>query len=345
MYPRLSSTMQAFNPKIVEYVADEESEHLPNDLISKVTQRFDTDLHDVKLHNSKFSSQLKSPVDRLAPVQSFQAPVQVLLKDKTVAKPAGDEVRELFHNASVNNSIDTFVKRKYASSRLNLGLGMNSPDIILFRECLKKNVLPPGSLELEWRSTDVSLHHGSSYDHSASVQHLAQISSSLLGRTSVHSASVDRTFNNSVTSEMDTHAHAEPHNTQHGVSGGASIGSLDSLDILGIENEQIYSINLNNKGIGDERGICLSAALSYCPHLCVIKLANNRMNDRALSMVLNAVFNITYCEELDVSSNAVGDISTKCLAGYLQVLISFFLFVSHSDLLHYLITGFTLRAA
>lgn len=330
--------MQAFNPKIVEYAPDDESAHVSvgKDLISRVTQRFDSDLHDVKLHNSKFTSQSKHPVDRLAPVQSFQAPVHTLMNEKTAAKPEADEVRELFHNASLNNSIDTFVKRKYAASRVNLGLGLNSPDIILFRECLKKNVLPPGSIELEWRSTDGSLHPGSSYDHTSSVQHLAQISSSLLGRASVHSASADRahyrTFNNSVTSEMendtyDGHEDHTNHNTHHNsnVSGGGSIGSLDSSDILGIENEQIYSINLNNKGIGDERGICLSAALSYCPHLCVIKLANNRLNDRALSMVLNAVFNITYCEELDISSNAVGDISTKCLAGYLQVHFALFL--------------------
>ena len=98
MFPYIfvSSTLQAFNPKIIEYIPDEESGHVSigKDLISKVTQRFESDLHDVKLHNSKFASQAKGPVDRLAPVQSFQAPVHTLLNEKTAAKPEADEVRE-----------------------------------------------------------------------------------------------------------------------------------------------------------------------------------------------------------------------------------------------------------
>lgn len=297
---------------------DEESQvSIGKDLVSRVTQRFDHELSNVKPNNSTFA----------APAEPRRSHKNVLdsSNSKTVTKPEGDEVRELFHNASMNNSIDTFVKRKYAASRVNLGLGMNSPDIILFRECLKKNVLPPGSLELEWKSADVSLHPGSLYDHQTSVHHLAQISSSLLGKTSVHTAnSLDVAHNHSIVSADQTmdghalHAHFAAEENNH-TSGNHSIGSLDSSDILGIENEQIHSINLNNKGIGDERGICLSSALSYCPHLCVIKLSNNRLGDRALSMILNAVFNITYCEELDISSNTVGDISTKCLSAYLQV--------------------------
>ena len=311
--------MKVFNPKHVEYAPEDEESHVSigKDLVSRVTHRFDNELSNTRPSNSAFASSVES---------RSQSNLHHASNDKKVAKPEGDDVRELFHNATMNNSIDTFVKRKYAASRVNLGLGINSPDIILFRECLKKNVLPPGSLELEWKSADLSLHPGSSYDHHASVQHLAQISSSLLGKTSVHTAnSLDATHNQSVVSAdhtMDGFALHENHSINEGnqhVSANQSIGSLDSSDILGIENEQIHSINLNNKGIGDERGICLSSALSYCPHLCVIKLSNNRLNDRALSMILNAVFNITYCEELDISSNSVGDISTKCLSSYLQV--------------------------
>lgn len=303
--------MKVFDPKVVEYVPEEGSE-VGKDLVSRVTQRFATELDQGKLHNSRFIAESTLLTDSS-------------LQNKLVTKTEEDEVRSLFHNASVNTSIDTFVKRKYAASRINLGLGMNSPDIILFRECLKKNVLPPGSLDLEWKSSDISLHGSSSYDHAASVQHLAQISSSLLGRTTnIKNVSLDASiFNDSAHS---TTGHEGEHGEENGgkgrqekVSSGQSIGSLDSSDVLGIENEQIYSINLNNKGIGNERGICLSSALSYCPHLCVIKLSNNRLTDRSLSMILNAIFNITYCEELDISCNAVGDISTKCLAAYLQV--------------------------
>jgi hypothetical protein len=31
------------------------------------------------------------------------------------------------------------------------------------------------------------------------------------------------------------------------------------------------------------------------------------------------VFNLAYCEELDISCNEVGDLATKCLAEFLQV--------------------------
>lgn len=239
-------------------------------------------------------------------------------------KPNDQEVDDLFYNAANNNSIDTFVKRKYVSMRANQNLGMNSPDIILFKECLKMNVLPPGSLDLQ-KSSDLDLNN--SYDPSMSTRQLAMMTSTLLGKTtSLASSSLmeaDSRLNHSQVSLPEQPAWHSPEeqqlNQRHVASSAQSIGSLDSTDVIGIENEQVISINLSNRGIGNDRGICLSAALSYCPHLVVIRLANNRLTDRSLSMILKAVFNISYCEELDVSFNSIGDLSTACLEQYLSV--------------------------
>ena len=101
--------------------------------------------------------------------------------------------------------------------------------------------------------------------------------------------------------------------------GGVSIGTLDSTDVLVIDNDQIVSIDLTHRSIGDERGFCLASALEYCPQVSVLRLADNRMHDRSLSKVLGAAFRIAFCEELDLSFNEVGDNCVKLLADYLQV--------------------------
>ena len=99
--------MKVFDPKVVEYVPEEGSE-VGKDLVSRVTQRFATELDQGKLHNSRFIAESTLLTDSS-------------LQNKLVTKTEEDEVRSLFHNASVNTIIDTFVKRKYAASRINLG--------------------------------------------------------------------------------------------------------------------------------------------------------------------------------------------------------------------------------
>ena len=238
--------------------------------------------------------------------------------DETTRKPVQTEVTELFHNATKNNSIDTFVKRKYVQLRVHQELGVNSPDIILFRECLKRNVLPPGSLDIQ-KSKDLDLNH--SYDPSVSSRQLTVMASTLLGRPSTTIATT-MTTSSVVDIEGNHSTLSLPEHSVVAVEDGSvqSTPSLYTTDLIGIENEQIISLNLNNRSIGNERGICLSAALSYCPHLSTIRLSNNRLTDRSLSMILKAVFNISYCEELDISHNSVGDLSTECLVNYLQVI-------------------------
>lgn len=317
-----SSIAQPFNPRRVE-----ELPNLPQvtttddggkDLLSRVTQRFEAELVNTKLHNSKFEPEVPSTTGKFnKPPNVASSPTQNNRKESILAKPEHSEVQDLFYNATINGSIDTFVKRKYATVRTNnANLGVNSPDIILFKECLKKNVLPLASMELQIRTGDNDFN--SSYDPSTSTRQLAMMASTLLGKTVPANRSLDL---GGMGRSIPSIAEDDGSYNQLGAQSAQSIGSIDSTDILGIENEQVISINLNNRSIGNERGICLSAALAYCPHLCVIKLANNRLSDRSVSMILKAVFNITYCEELDISSNSVGDRSSDCLAEYLQVVL------------------------
>lgn len=294
-----SSFTKVFNPKPLDALQTtkpvKDTDADKQDLLTQLSLQINEDDNNTKIHNSQYHDGEGADV---------KEPVRM---------PKDRELAELFHNASTNNSIDTFVKRKYVSMRTNQNLGVNSPDIILFKECLRKNVLPPGTLDIQ-KSTDLELNN--SYDPSVSTRQLAVMTSTLMGKSVAFAggASAELGVSGSYTSiPEDGPYHQPPHSSTQ------SIGSMDGGDIIGIENEQVISINLSNRGIGNERGICLSAALSYCPHLCVIKLSNNRLSDRSLSMVLKAVFNISYCEELDVSCNAVGDLSTTCLAEYLQV--------------------------
>jgi Leucine-rich repeat (LRR) protein len=271
------------------------------DLLSEINQQIVEEERETKLHNTKYRAEGE--------------PIRPHVVEAS-RKPDDLEVTDLFHGATTNNSIDTFVKRKYVSMRKNMNLGMNSPDIILFKECLRMNVLPPGSLDMQ-KSSDMDLNN--SYDPSVSTRQLALITSTLLGKANADTGSIaDVGMQSHISFPDDGTAHGQ-HESHAPLSSAQSIGSIDSTDVIGVENEQIVSINLNNRSIGNERGICLSAALSYCPHLVVIRLSNNRLTDRSLSMILKAVFNISYCEELDVSCNGIGDLSTACLEQYLAV--------------------------
>lgn len=352
-----SAIAQPFNPRRVEELslvpAPQVESTEGKDLLSRVTQRFEADQINTKLHNSKFIGVgLLSAGKKSKNSATDGSPQHKERKSSVVTKPDDTDLQDLFHSATINGSIDTFVKRKYAASRTNnANLGVHSPDIILFKECLRKNVLPPGSMELHIRTGEGDFN--SSYDPSTSTRQLAVMTSAIMGKT----LPANRSLELGLTGHSITSI-AEDEGSYHQINAHSaqSIGSMDSGDILGIENEQVISINLNNRGIGNERGICLSAALAYCPHLCVIQLSNNRLTDRCINMILKAVFNITYCEELDISSNSLGDRSTKCLAQYLQVrrsvmntLVFFYLlFIAlHPFIACYfvLFIGTTLRAA
>lgn len=320
-----SSVLMPFNPRPASQIEvpepmkpGPEPKRGKPDLLSEINEQIIVEERETKLHNVKYRKNGEVVHPHIS---------------EASRRVNDQELNELFHNATTNNSIDTFVKRKYVSMRTNVSLGMNSPDIILFKECLKMNVLPPGSLELQ-RSSELA--PGAGYDPSASTRQLALMTSTVLGRASLASGSLiegDVHHNQLSIPEEGSLEPVDPAVLQHR-SSAHSIGSIDSADIIGVENEQIISINLSHRGIGNDRGICLSAALAYCPHLMVIRLANNRLTDRSLSMIFKAVFNISYCEELDVSHNSIGDLSTACLEQYLAVILSLYSVRTSTDLTH-----------
>jgi hypothetical protein len=70
-----------------------------------------------------------------------------------------------------------------------------------------------------------------------------------------------------------------------------------------IANQQLVSINVNNKGLGDARACCLAAALSACPNLTSLGLAGNRLTDVSIDPLLKALFSVNKIMYLDMSDN------------------------------------------
>ena len=60
------------------------------------------------------------------------------------------------------STMDAILKRKYATMRVHQQMGIKSPDIVLFKECLHRNILPPSSdrfsmqLQPNGRSRDIT---------------------------------------------------------------------------------------------------------------------------------------------------------------------------------------------
>lgn len=79
------------------------------------------------------------------------------------------------------------------------------------------------------------------------------------------------------------------------------------------KNNFIISLDLNNYGIGSDRGMCLSEIFIYCPSLEIIKLANNNLNDYCIYRILYALFQSTRPIYIDLSENIIESYSVGIL--------------------------------
>ena len=89
-----------------------------------------------------------------------------------------------------------------------------------------------------------------------------------------------------------------------------------------VENNQVISIDIGNKGIANGRGACLAESLKYCRSLLSINVSGNRLGDQTLSAILNALCLSTKCINFDISNNGFGSNSLKALVSCIKVFYS-----------------------
>jgi hypothetical protein len=166
-------------------------------------------------------------------------------------------------------------------------------DYILFRECLRKNVLPNAAGKLDVPGLTERKRH-----ISGSTQE------SLLNEKGIASVEAIQSFD-------DDDELQSPH----------SIVSYRD-DIVAVEHSAVVLLNLSQQGLGPDRGICLSEALIYCPALMIVMLSNNRLHDFSAVRIVNALTTYTACTELDLSENELGILTVSSLADIIEVTTS-----------------------
>jgi hypothetical protein len=174
--------------------------------------------------------------------------------------------------AEVRSSLaESMLQRRYFAA--NSHHKTENPDVILFLECARRNVIPFVARDLTLSSS------GSKHMH---ISHLNLI--------------------------------ADMNNSQS-----------DDESSVGLYENNIISINLANKGIGNDKGVCLSMALQYCPELVSIDISDNRLTGNSLASILTSVVANTRCQHINISDNVANDKSVGILSEILMVSFEFFL--------------------
>jgi hypothetical protein len=92
---------------------------------------------------------------------------------------------------------------------------------------------------------------------------------------------------------------------------------IDDEEVSIIDNE-LVSINLHNRGMGDDKAKCLAAALPKCPNVTTINLAGNRLTDDSMVSILNAILMHMSCTSINLSDNKLDEKSIDLLKANFQ---------------------------
>eukprot|EP01031_Cornospumella_fuschlensis_P030523 gene30523-36887_t len=161
-----------------------------------------------------------------------------------------------------------------------------SADYVLFMECMKKNILPHATGKLDIHTVHTMNTKPAGQDEAMLADtKIVTIADLKLG--SLEDDDSDDASQQSVLSYKD--------------------------ELVTVEHSAIIELSLGYRGLGPDRGICLSEALAYCPALQRINLCSNRLNDFACVRILTALFAHTACTELDISENELGSLSMSTL--------------------------------
>lgn len=222
-----------------------------------------------------------------------------------------EEMREVKDSSTVvhahynNVGLDKLMREKYVRDYRNQKEASTLPTAgaILFTECLKRNIIPFAVKDFVHSKNYKVLYEkpergGSDGEDKDKQMEGEEEEEGHEGATaSTDSQFVGETKTDSLLSEYSSTNHIA----------------------CAVENNEVVSIDLKNRGIGNERGLCLAEALKYCPALLVLNISGNRLNDRTLTTILIAVHAYTNCSSFDISDNAMEQNSLLALIQCIEV--------------------------
>eukprot|EP00597_Dinobryon_sp_UTEXLB2267_P012041 CAMPEP_0170107348 /NCGR_PEP_ID=MMETSP0020_2-20130122/5922_1 /TAXON_ID=98059 /ORGANISM="Dinobryon sp., Strain UTEXLB2267" /LENGTH=1638 /DNA_ID=CAMNT_0010331861 /DNA_START=21 /DNA_END=4934 /DNA_ORIENTATION=+ len=200
------------------------------------------------------------------------------------------ESQSLVHTHFHSVKLDKLMREKYSKDFLNTKNGPPpaSADAILFVECMKNFIVPFRIKEF------------------------------------IHSSNYKVLFEDKRIDE-DLESHSKESSTVadsiHEEDDSKSIQSLSYDDrnvACAIENNEVVAIDLMNRGIGCEKGLCLAESMKYCTSLLTINISGNRLNDRTLAAILQAIYQHTNCTSFDLSDNTMGPNSMEALLSCIE---------------------------
>lgn len=77
-------------------------------------------------------------------------------------------------------------------------------------------------------------------------------------------------------------------------------------------------LNLEHHGLGDQFGLLFAQSFGSLPVVRVLNIADNRLTDKSLGPLVQAVWHSRTLEELNLSANQIGPVCASALAGYLS---------------------------
>ena len=196
-------------------------------------------------------------------------------------------------------SIENLYRSKSGALRPNNPLKTVTPDYVLFVESLRRDILLYPSESVD--SKRCMVNHENSLEDELDEFNCCVVQNSI---STLHLNTNSQTSNG-----VDP---VKDYRQRH------PLMSLVDDDVLIVQNSRILSLDLSNRGIGPDRGQCLAVALQYCPHLQILKLKNNRLNDITLSVILQAAFGFAQLQYLDFSENDAHRQTSAVLCNYIE---------------------------
>lgn len=94
--------------------------------------------------------------------------------------------------------------------------------------------------------------------------------------------------------------------------------TFEPAETLPYSDNKVTKIDLRNQGLGDEKALCLAAALCYCPNITTIDISGNRLTEVSLNPLLMTINDYMKCSVINLSECKVDDVSISLLKDNLQ---------------------------
>lgn len=232
-------------------------------------------------------------------------------------------------------------KSKDGLDRLNNPHKTISADYVLFLECLKNDIFPYYDNQLlDGSQTDHDLvEEDDEHGHISFVEHHTQLTDDQLQPVPSSSTGIAlsrQSTNTGLLASQSTYQMDQSHRSQGNRvrHRGPNIhyNSFLASEQLQVRNSHIITLDLGNQGIGVDKGMCLSQALTYCSQLEICNLSNNRLSDKAIHAILQTLCMLddkpsldpavdkkySMLRYLDLSNNEAGKQSAALLAEFLK---------------------------